>query len=141
MSNSYRDLVAWQVAVELVTDTYRATESFPKHELYGLTSQIRRAAVSVASNIAEGQGRNSPGEFQQFLGHAKGSLMELETQLIIAKNLKYLAQSDLDGLLGQSDRVSRLVSGLLQSLKRREGAPGEKRGTRNEKPSVLEAAR
>ena len=141
MSNSYRDLVAWQVAVELVTNIYRSTESFPKHELYGLTSQIRRAAVSVPSNVAEGQGRNSPGEFQQFLGHAKGSLMELETQLIIARNLKYLAQTDLDALLKQSDRVSRLVNGLLQSLKRREGAPAEKRGTRNERPAARLAPR
>ena len=141
MSNSYRDLVAWQVAVELVANVYRATEPFPKHELYGLTSQLRRAAVSVPSNVAEGQGRNSPGEFQQFLGHAKGSLMELETQLIIARNLKYLEQADLDALLKQSDRVSRLVSGLLRSLKRLEGAPVEKRGTRNEKPAEQAAAR
>ena len=141
MSNSYRDLVAWQVAVELVTDVYRSTGSFPRHELYGLTSQIRRAAVSVPSNIAEGQGRNSPGEFQQFLGNAKGSLTELETQLLIGRNLKYLAQSDLESLLKQSDRVSRLVNGLLQSLKRREQTPGEKRGTRNEKPAVREAVR
>jgi four helix bundle protein len=141
MSNSYRDLVAWQVAVEMVTDVYQATGHFPKHELYGLTSQIRRAAVSVPSNVAEGQGRNSPGEFQQFLGHAKGSLVEMETQLIIAKNLKYLEQPDLDALLKQSDRVSRLVSGLLQSLKRRDGAQVEKRETRNQKPTAQAAAR
>ena len=77
MSNSYRDLIAWQKAVVAVTKLYRATEAFPKHELYGLTSQVRRAAVSVVSNIAEGQGRNTPKDFQHFLGNAKGSLLEL----------------------------------------------------------------
>ena len=117
MSNSYRDLVAWQVAVELVTAIYRQTETFPKHEIYTITSQIRRSAVSVPSNIAEGQGRSSSGEFQQFLGHAKGSLLELETQLIIANNLGYISQEQLHQLLQLSDRVSRLLNGLIQSLK------------------------
>src|SRR6266403_4650351 len=93
MSNSYRDLIVWQRAVAAVTKLYRATESFPKHELYGLTSQVRRAAVSVACNIAEGQGRESNGEFQQFLGNAKGSLLEFETQLVISKNLHYLSET------------------------------------------------
>lgn len=117
MSNSYRDLVAWRVAVELVTTVYRQTETFPKHEIYTLTSQIRRSAVSVPSNIAEGQGRSSPGEFQQFLGHAKGSLLELETQLIIANNLGYISREQLNDLSQLSDRVSRLLNGLIQSLK------------------------
>jgi four helix bundle protein len=75
MSNSYRDLIAWQKAVAAVTKLYRATESFPKHELYGLTIQVRRAAVSVACNIAEGQGRNTLREFQYFLSNAKGSMV------------------------------------------------------------------
>ena len=90
MSNSYRDLIAWQKAFSLVAEVYRQTETFPKSETYGLTSQIRRAAVSVVSNIAEGQGHNSSGEFQQFLGHAKGSLAELETQILLADELGYL---------------------------------------------------
>jgi len=84
------EIVAWQRAVELVTHVYRVTKTFPNDERFGLTSQLRRAAVSVPSNIAEGQGRFSRGEFKQFLGHARGSLLEMETQITIATNLGYL---------------------------------------------------
>ncbi len=80
MGHSYRDLIVWQKAIAMVTDIYRATQNFPRQETYGLTSQIRRSAVSVASNIAEGQGRLSRREFRQFLGVARGSLVEMETQ-------------------------------------------------------------
>jgi four helix bundle protein len=90
MGRSYKDLVAWQKAMDLVTATYRATAGFPRDELFGLTSQLRRAAVSIPSNIAEGQGRLSEKEFRHFLGQARGSLMEAETQLQIAENLGYL---------------------------------------------------
>ena len=90
MGESYRDLIAWRKAMDLVTDIYRVTQSFPRDELYGLTSQLRRAAVSVPSNIAEGQARFSRKEFHQFLSHARGSLVETETQLMIAQNLDYL---------------------------------------------------
>ena len=79
MARSYRDLLVWQKAKALAVQIYHATEQFPKAETYGLTSQIRRAAVSVASNIAEGQGRLTPGEFLHFLGQARGSLLELDT--------------------------------------------------------------
>src|SRR5512136_1860465 len=96
---SYTDLMAWQKAVDLVEEVYRVTGHFPKEELYGLTSQMRRAAVSIPSNIAEGQGRNSRGEFCQFLGHAKGSLFELETQVVIAARLGYLSQQEESRLL------------------------------------------
>jgi four helix bundle protein len=85
MGRSYRDLVVWQKSMQLVTDIYRITKAFPKEEIYGLTSQIRRAAVSIPSNIAEGQGRRTSSEFHQFLGHARGSIMELETQILIAQ--------------------------------------------------------
>ena len=84
MNKSYRDLVAWQKAMDLVTAIYQITTSFPKEELYGLTSQLRRAAISVPSNIAEGQGRRGVAEFRHFLRQASGSLMELETQMMIA---------------------------------------------------------
>ncbi|PYX33896.1 MAG: four helix bundle protein, partial [Acidobacteria bacterium] len=84
MSHNYKDLIVWQKAKMLAGNIYRTTETFPRNEVYGLTSQLRRAAVSVASNIAEGQGRLTKGEFQQFLGHSRGSLLELETQLSIA---------------------------------------------------------
>jgi four helix bundle protein len=82
MGHSYRDLIAWQKSMDLVESTYRLTRTFPREEVYGLVSQMRCAAVSVPSNIAEGQGRMSCGEFRQFLGHARGSLLELETQSV-----------------------------------------------------------
>ncbi len=88
MSASYKDLVAWQQGMELVELIYELSARWPKSELYALISQVLRAAVSVVSNIAEGQGRNSPGEFLQFLGNAKGSLLEVETQILVAQRLK-----------------------------------------------------
>ena len=114
MKKDFRELIVWQKAMEMVTEVYRQTKSFPKEEVYGLTSQLRRAAVSVPSNIAEGQGRLTSGEFRQFLGNAKGSLAELETQLMIARNLCYLA--DPQPLLEQTSEVARLLNGLLRSL-------------------------
>jgi four helix bundle protein len=97
----YQELIAWQKAIALVTEIYSATKSFPRDELYGLISQLRRAAVSVASNIAEGQGRATRGESVQFLGHARGSLCEIETQIVIATNLHYLAPDIRDLLSGR----------------------------------------
>lgn len=113
---SYRDLVAWQKAMKLVTDVYRHTQLFPKAEVYGLIAQLRRAAISVPSNIAEGQGRTSTGEFKLFLGHARGSLLELETQLQIAQNLEYLSIEDFTLLLRQSSEVGKILNGLIMSL-------------------------
>jgi four helix bundle protein len=100
----------------LVAEVYRKTQGFPKDELYGLTSQMRRAAASIPSNIAEGQGRRSRKEFQQFLGNARGSMMELETQILIALDLKYLHQADADTLLQASAEAGRILNGLLASL-------------------------
>lgn len=117
MSQTFKELVAWQKAMELVTEVYRATNSFPSDERFGLTSQIRRSAVSVPSNIAEGQGRNSPGEFLQFLGIAKGSLCELETQILIAKNLGFIGDASVD-LLGRTEEVGKIMTGLGKSLRR-----------------------
>ena len=114
--HSYRDLIAWQKAIDLVTEVYRCTKGFPKDEIYGLTSQLRRAAVSVPSNIAEGQGRLSTGEFRQFLGNARGSLHELQTQLVIAKNLRYLNDASVEELMGHSVEVDRVLNGLLSAL-------------------------
>jgi four helix bundle protein len=90
MGRSYRDLIAWQKAMKLVAEIYGATRRFPREECYGLTNQLRRAAVSVPSNIAEGQARFSQKEFHHFLSQARGSLVEIETQLLIAKDLEYL---------------------------------------------------
>ena len=118
MGRSYKDLVAWQKAMDLVTGTYRATRAFPKDELFGLTSQARRAAVSIPSNIAEGQGRLSAKEFRYFLGSARGSLMELETQLQVAENLGYLHHEELTGLLQSCAELGKVLNGLLASLSR-----------------------
>ena len=116
---TYRDLVAWQKAMELITGVYRQSLKFPPEEIYGLTIQMRRAAVSIASNIAEGQGRVTKGEFIQFLGHARGSLLELETQVLVAKNLQYLDEPALEILLGLTAEVGRLLNGLLSAIKKR----------------------
>jgi len=118
----YKDLIVWQKARILAAEIYRATEPFPKCELYGLTSQVRRAAVSVASNIAEGQGRMTLGEFEHFLGMSRGSLLELETQLAIAVDLKYLSREDFHKLEAQSCEVRRLLNGLINSLRVRKPA-------------------
>ena len=107
--------------MELVTATYRATATFPKDELFGITSQLRRAAVSIPSNIAEGQGRLSEKEFRYFLGQARGSLMEVETQLQIAKNLGYLQKEPTDRLLEACAEVGRILNGLLASVSKQAG--------------------
>jgi len=116
MGRSYKDLVAWQKSMGLVTTTYRATAGFPRDELFGLTSQLRRAAVSIPSNIAEGQGRLSEKEFRYFLGQARGSLMEVKTQLLIAENLGYLQKEQTSSLLQSCVEVGRILNGLLASV-------------------------
>lgn len=114
---SYRDLIAWQKSIDLVTAVYRSTRSFPREETYGLVSQLRRAAVSVPSNIAEGHARLTTGEFRQFLGHALGSLMEIETQIVISEGLEYIEKSEAERLLERTAEVGKIIRGLLQSLK------------------------
>ena len=116
MGLSYRDLIAWQKAMDLVEEIYRATRGFPKDEIYGLTSQLRRAVVSVPSNIAEGQGRLTPGEFRQFLGHARGSLLETETQVLLAGRLHYIPPDETSRLLKLSEEVGRILNGLIGSI-------------------------
>ena len=116
MGHSYKELVARQVAKELAIRTYKLTEGFPKSENYGLSAQVRRAAVSAVSNIAEGQGRVTSGEFQQFLGHARGSLLELETQFIISLELKYLSPAEFAELERLAGRAIALVNGLIESI-------------------------
>jgi four helix bundle protein len=115
MSGTYEDLKVWQIAMELILDIYRATRSFPEEEKYGLTSQIRRAAVSIASNIAEGKGRASDKELLQFLNHARGSLYEVQTQLAIAERLGYLNQNQT--LISNAAEVGRLLNGLIRSYR------------------------
>lgn len=116
-SRSYRDLVIWNKSIALVGKIYSSTRSFPKEEIYGLTSQIRRAGISIPANIAEGQARNSKGEFLQFFGIAQGSLAELERLLMISRNLEYLTSKDAEELLINCEEISRLLAGLKNSLK------------------------
>jgi len=113
--HTHRDLLAWREAMDLVEAVYRDTTTLPKEEMFGLTAQIRRAAVSIPSNIAEGAARNSPGELLQFLGIACGSLAELETQLELAIRLGYLTADA--GCVAQSSRVGMLVRTLRKSRK------------------------
>ena len=113
---SSKDLNVWKEAMSLVKQVYIATKKFPKEEIYGITSQIRRAAVSIPSNIAEGNGRKNRKEYVNFLSIANGSLMELETQLIISENIQYLDKEILEILLKQVELVSRLLNGLRKSL-------------------------
>jgi four helix bundle protein len=114
---SHRDLIVWQKAMDLVTTVYRLTEDFPKSELYGLTSQIRRSAASIPANIAEGQGRRLAGEFMQFLANARGSLLELDTHLEIAVRLNMLSNESHSTFMEQLIEVRKLLNGLMRSIK------------------------
>src|SRR5580704_14187958 len=113
-AQSFRDLVVWQRSIQLATMIYRITGGFPKEEMYGLASQIRRSAVSVPSNIAEGQGRLSTGEFRQFLGIARGSNFELQTQLEIARTLKFGNSEQINEAEGLSHEVGKMIHTILE---------------------------
>ncbi|HET8555593.1 MAG TPA: four helix bundle protein [Rhodanobacteraceae bacterium] len=113
---SYRDLLAWQKAVMLVEQVYRATVCLPPDERYGLTSQLRRAAVSIPSNIAEGHGRETTREFTRFISIARGSLAELETQLEIALRLNMITHTDSQPIIDTCDELGRILRGLRKSL-------------------------
>jgi len=112
----YQDLLVWQRAVDLVLKVYEATDCFPQKEVFGLTNQLRRASVSIPSNIAEGQGRNTTRDFLRFLAMARGSLQELEIQLLIAYRLGFLRDCDNDELAALVADTGRLLNGLSRSL-------------------------
>jgi four helix bundle protein len=114
---NYRELIVWQKAMDLVELVYQATKQFPKEELYGLTSQVRRSAVSIPSNIAEGQARKSTAEFLNFLSIANGSRAEMETQILLAQRLNYVTTDTAQPILNLSEEVNRLLNGLMNSLK------------------------
>jgi four helix bundle protein len=116
MSGTFRDLKVWQKAFELAFHLYKTTHSFPREEMYGLSSQIRSAAVSVASNIAEGKGRASDKDLLRFLGNAKGSLFELETQVALAERLSYVSHNDAQILIAEITETGKLVSGLMRAV-------------------------
>jgi four helix bundle protein len=113
---SHRDLIVWQKAMDLVVSVYRESDSFPRTEVYGLISQVRRAAVSVPANIAEGQGRRLVGEYIQFLGNARGSLLEVDTHLEIAARLGFISADTHLTLAEQLKEVRKLLNGLMRSL-------------------------
>ena len=116
--HNYRDLAVWQKAMDLVEAVYEQTERLPNHEMFGLRSQLRRSAVSVPSNIAEGQGRRSRREFCKFLKIARGSLCEMETQILIAERLKYVPAGVAAQIIAKCAEVGRLLNGLIRSLRR-----------------------
>ena|SRR4051794_33353629 len=116
---SHNNLDAWKKSIDFVEDVYKATNDFPKDERFGLTSQLRRASVSIAANIAEGAGRRSDKEFLQFLSHAQGSASEVETELLIARRLGFIEKAEYDRLIGALDDIGRLITGLSNHLKRK----------------------
>jgi four helix bundle protein len=113
---SYRDLRVWQEAMNLAEAACRLTGQFPKHEVYGFTAQVRRAAASVPANIAEGYGRESRGAYVQFLRVAQGSVKELETHLLLAERIELIAHAAVAPLLGQCDTIGKMLRGLIRSL-------------------------
>jgi four helix bundle protein len=113
---SHRDLKVWQIALDMTETLYRTTVDWPKSEQYGLVSQVRRAAVSVSANIAEGAGRRTPGEFVHFIGIARGSLAELETLLIIARRLGYIEEPSFRAIMDDLFELGRMTTGLLKSI-------------------------
>lgn len=116
---THKDLEVWKIAIDLVTDIYNVTKSFPKEEIYGLTNQIRRSAVSIPSNIAEGSARNSTKENIQFLYISLGSVSELETQLIIAENINYINQVENEELQSKIKHIRKMLIGLINFYKRK----------------------
>ena len=118
MSESYRDLIVWQKAMALVTAIYEITEHFPARETYGLTNQVRRAAVAIPSDIAEGKGRISKKEYVQMLARARGSMFEVQTQLEISRNLGFLSNESFHDIESKGAEVGRLLNGLITKIRR-----------------------
>ena len=120
MSASYRDLRVWQESMDLVIAVYEHTQSFPRNEIYGLTGQMRRAALSIPSNIAEGKGRSTGRDRSLFFCHARGSLLELETQIMIAERLSYLSREKFQTLTQAASKIGRMLNALIDSIRRPE---------------------
>ena len=118
MGQSFKDLVVWQRAIQLTVAVYKLTSSFPADERFGLTNQLRRASVSVASNIAEGYGRSTKGEYVLFLGHARGSNCEVQTQLVIAESLGFGSEESRRQADGLSEEVSRMLVAIMSKLRK-----------------------
>jgi four helix bundle protein len=117
--SSYRDLLVWKAAIELAVEAYAVTKAFPASEMYGMTSQIRRASASIAANIAEGYGREHRGSFVQFLRVAQGSLKELETHVILSGRVGLILENDTARLLGAADELGKMLRAMIRSLQRK----------------------
>jgi four helix bundle protein len=117
VGQSYRELVAWQKAMNFVMEVYRITKTFPRDEVYGLESQLRRAAVAIPTNIAEGQARFSANDFFYFLGRGRGALVEVETELPIARNLGYFSSEQSQQLLDRAGELGKILNGLIASIR------------------------
>jgi len=117
--NTYKDLIVWQKAIELVSDVYSITKTFPSEEKFGIVSQLNRAAVSIPSNIAEGWGRESSKNYLQFLRIARGSIMELETLIIISKNLGYIEKEKQELIANRAEEVSKILQGLIKGIQQK----------------------
>ncbi|MGZ4035238.1 MAG: four helix bundle protein [Bacteroidia bacterium] len=116
--HNFRELKIWQEAMEITRSTYKYTKQFPSSEIYGLTSQMNRAAISIPSNIAEGAGRNSNKEFTQFLNIAIGSCFELETQMILASDFTYIKKDDLEMFIFNLNKLERMINSLMSTLRK-----------------------
>ncbi|MBE6741373.1 MAG: four helix bundle protein [Ruminococcaceae bacterium] len=117
---SYKDLIVWQKSMKLVTDVYSLTKQLPKEEIYALSTQMRRAVISIPSNIAEGQKRKSPKEFCNFLSIARGSLGELETQLLICVQLNYLSEQQINNATNLCEEISKMLNALIEKISEKE---------------------
>ena len=116
MVNSHKDLLVWQRSMDLVEAVYRITAKLPASEQFGLTSQMRRSAVSIPSNVAEGYGRQATGEYRHHLSFSRGSLLELETQVLLSKRLKYLQPSEADSVISEIEQISKMLATLISRL-------------------------
>jgi four helix bundle protein len=135
MPKSIHDLVAFQRAVDLAAEVYAVTASFPKQEMYGLTAQIRRAAISIPSNIAEGQGRLTYGEWRQFLSHARGSMFEVEAQLTVALRLEFATEIDAIRIRKRARAAARALAGLIRWVKNNERSTKQPNNSTTQQPS------
>lgn len=123
MSGTFRDLKCWQKALDLALSVYHLTGAFPRQEMFGLTSQLRRAVVSVVSNIAEGKGRASERELLHFLANARGSLFEVEAQITLAEKLHYLDRNQANALFARTSETGKLLNGLMRAYDRGQSKP------------------
>lgn len=123
---TFRDLMVWRKSMSLVTEVYRASASFPSDERFGLTSQLRRCVVSIPSNIAEGFGRDTTNDYLRFLGIAKGSLYEAQTQIEIGRNLQFIEESRFGTLLEQAREIERMLTSMMRKLKEGQSSRGSR---------------